>query len=137
LPLWIVSKKGYTGFIAPPGTLSIRRTLSMKTLVMTGVLFTTFIGLGLRAQAPAQDAPSGAPKEHSMAGCLQKGTEAGTFKLTNVDKVGTVDIAESTAPLDPHVGHKIEIAGTAVTGKDPKAHTMKVTGVKMLGTTCP
>jgi len=72
-----------------------------------------------------------------MTGCLQRGTDAGTFKLTNVDKVSTVDIAESTATLDPHVGHKIEITGTAVTGKDPKVHTMKVTGVKMLGTTCP
>ena len=106
----------------------------MKTFVITGVLFTALLGLGLHGQTPA---PSSAPKEHSMTGCLQKGTEAGTFKLTNVDKVSTVDIAESTATLDPHMGHKIEITGTAVTGKDPKAHTMKVTGVKMLGPTCP
>ena len=109
----------------------------MKTFVLTGVLFTALLGVGLRAQAPAQDAQSSAPKEHSMTGCLQKGTDVGTFRLTNVDKVSTVDIAESTATLDPHMGHKIEITGTAVTGKDPKAHTMKVTGVKMLGTTCP
>jgi hypothetical protein len=73
-----------------------------------------------------------------MTGCLQKGTEASTFKLTDLEKgPKTVDIAESTAKLDPHVGHKVEITGTATTGKDPKVHTMKVTSVKMVSPTCP
>ena len=78
------------------------------------------------------------PKEHSMTGCLQKGTEANTFKLTDLEKgPKTVEIPETTAKLDPHVGHKVEVTGTATTGKDPKAHTMKITGVKMLSATCP
>ena len=109
----------------------------MKAFVRTAVVFACLGALGVRAQAP-QDAPSNAPKEHSMTGCLQKGAEAGTFKLTNVEKgPSTVEIAEATAKLDPHVTHKVEITGTAITGKDPQAHTMKVTNVKMLGPSCP
>jgi hypothetical protein len=90
------------------------------------------ISYGSRTQA--QDAP----KEHSMTGCLQKGADPTTFKLTDLEKgPKEVVIAETTAKLDPHVGHKVEITGTAMTGKDPQAHTMKVTAVKMLSATCP
>src|SRR5690242_18326992 len=98
-------------------------------------------GVKLLAQTPqgatATD-NAGAPKEHSMTGCLQKSTDPNTFKLTDLEKgPKTVDIPETTAKLDPHVGHKVEITGTATAGKDPKAHTMKVTSVKMLSATCP
>jgi hypothetical protein len=73
-----------------------------------------------------------------MTGCLQKGTEAGTYKLTDLERgPNEVIIAETTANLEPHVTHKVEITGVAVTGKDPDAHTMKVTAVTMLGRTCP
>jgi hypothetical protein len=110
----------------------------MKTVfVRITLMLVCLVGVGLGARAP-QDAPSSTPTEHSMTGCLQKGTEAGTFKLTNVEKgPATVEIAEAAAKLDPHVTHKVEITGTKITGTDPKAHTMKVTAVKMLGTTCP
>ncbi len=47
-----------------------------------------------------------------------------------------VAIAETTADLAPHLGHKVEITGVAVPGKD-KTHTMKVTAVKMISATCP
>jgi hypothetical protein len=68
---------------------------------------------------------------------LAKGAEAGTFKLTNLDKAPKeVVIAETTAKLDPHLGHKVEITGMAVSGKN-NAPALKVTAVKMLGTTCP
>jgi len=40
-------------------------------------------------------------------------------------------IAETTANLTPHLGHKVEITGVAVPGKD-KTHTMKVTAVKTI-----
>ena len=73
-----------------------------------------------------------------MTGCLQKGAEAGTFRLTNVEKgPSSVDITDSTANLAPHLGHKVEITGTQVTGKDAQTHVMKVTGVKMLAPSCP
>jgi hypothetical protein len=88
---------------------------------------------GLAVQASAQDAP----KEHSMTGCLAKGDEAGTFKLTDLEKgPKEVVIAESSANLAPHLGHKVEITGVAVPGKD-KTHTMKVSAVKMISAKCP
>ena len=116
----------------------------MKNRIAIMSMATVFlIGASLMAQdssmstAPAAD-KAASPKEHSMTGCLQKGTEANTFQLTGLEKgPKTVEIPETTAKLDPHVGHKVEITGTATTGKDPKAHTMKITGVKMLSSTCP
>jgi len=83
--------------------------------------------------SPAQ----GTSPEHSMTGCLAKGDAAGTFKLTDLEKgPKVVVIAESTTNLTPHLGHKVEITGVAVPGKD-NAHTMKVTAVKMISATCP
>jgi hypothetical protein len=103
----------------------------MKKFVLAGMILAGAIGFGVRAQA--QDAP----KEHSMTGCLAKGSDAGTFMLTNVEKgPKEVVIAETTAKLDPHVGHKVEITGSAMKGAEG-AHTMKVSAVKMLGATCP
>ncbi len=101
------------------------------SIVMTAVVFMCALGFGLRAQAQ-QDAP----KEHSMTGCLAKGADANTFKLTDLERgPSTVDIAESTANLTPHVGHKVEITGTAVPGKE--THTMKVTAMKHISGSCP
>lgn len=102
------------------------------SMVVTTFAFACVLGFGVRAQA--QDA---APKEHSMTGCLAKGADAGTYKLTDLEKgPKEVVIAETTAKLEPHVGHKVEITGVAVPGKD-KAHTMKVTAVKMISSSCP
>jgi hypothetical protein len=109
----------------------------MKYLISAFLIaFTCMQALRLQSQSP-QDTPSGTPKEHSMVGCLQKGGDAGSFRLTNVEKgPATVEIAESVAKLEPHVGHKMEITGTGIKGKDPQAHTMKVTSVKMLAAGC-
>ena len=104
----------------------------MKFSMMMMVALASALSFGSLSQA--QDAP----KEHNMTGCVQKDTAPDTFKLTDLEKgPKEVIIAETSAALDPHVGHKVEITGTAVIGKDPKAHTMKVTAVKMLGATCP
>ena len=88
-----------------------------------------------------------APKEHSMTGCLQKGSEANSYMVTDVEGSGpkTVGIVSSTANLAPHVGHKIQVTGTAVPAAEaeadksvPKApHYMKLTAIKMISTTCP
>jgi hypothetical protein len=103
----------------------------MKVLVIVLTIAASLVGFGLRAQA------QGAPGEHSMTGCLAKGDDPGTFKLTDLEKgPKEVVISETTANLAPHVGHKVEITGVAVPGKD-KAHTMKVTAVKHISGTCP
>ena len=88
-----------------------------------------------------------APKEHSMTGCLQKGAEPNTYMVTDVEGKGpkTIGVVSSTANLAPHVGHKIEVTGTAVPAKDaeteknvPKAeHYMKLNAIKMISTSCP
>jgi hypothetical protein len=88
---------------------------------------------------------------HSMIGCLQKG-EGSTFVLTNVEGAGpkTVEIVASTlgTNLTAHVGHKVEITGTALDAKqaaraegtkkkdERSEHYMRVDSVRMLGTTC-
>ena len=82
-----------------------------------------------------------------MTGCLQKGTEANTYMVSDVEGAGpkTIGIVSSTANLAPHVGHKIEVTGTAVPAKEaeadknvPKApHYMKLTAIKMISLACP
>ena len=88
--------------------------------------------------AQEQKQKSKAPKEHSMTGCLEQGSQPNTFKLTHVEggKVAMVDIPETTANLTPHIGHKVEVTGTAIQGQQG-VHTMKITAVKMISATCP
>jgi hypothetical protein len=99
----------------------------MKSFIVQLTFAACAFGFGVCAQA----------QEHAMTGCLAKGDDAGTFKLTDLEKgPKEVVIAESTANLAPHLGHKVEITGVAVPGKD-KTHTMKVTAVKMISAKCP
>jgi hypothetical protein len=99
--------------------------------------------LGIAQSAKAQDAP----KTHSMTGCLKAGPTAGTYMLTDLASgPKMVGIVSSVPDLSAHVGHKIEITGTAVPeaeamkeNKDvPKApHYMNVTAMKHISPTCP
>lgn len=113
----------------------------MKKLFITSGLAVACI-LAFAQGAKTQDAP----KEHSMTGCLRAGTAPNTYMLSDLEKgPKSVGIVSSSANLAPHVGHKIEITGTAVPAKDaeadanvPKApHYMKVTSIKMVSPTCP
>jgi len=112
-----------------------------KSIVMTLVV------AGMLAFTVAAQAQQAAPREHSMTGCLAKGTAPNTYLLNNVEGNGpkSLGVVSSTANLAPHVGHKIEVTGTAVppaeAEKDatiPKApHYMKLTAIKMMSATCP
>ena len=115
----------------------------MKRSIGTALVIACALAFALAAQAR-----QAAPKEHSMTGCLKKGTEANSYMVTDVEGTGpkSIGIVSSTANLVPHVGHKIEVTGTAVPVKDaeemkpapPKApHYMKLTAIKMLSATCP
>ena len=74
-----------------------------------------------------------------MTGCLQKGSQPDTYEPK------TIGVVSSTANLAPHVGHKIEVPGVAVPASQaeaekgvPKAeHYMRLSGIKMISTTCP
>ena len=104
----------------------------MKALLAMAVL-ACWMGLGPLAQAQAQGGGGG---EHTMTGCLKAGAAAGKFQLTNLERgPATVEIAETTANLTPHVGHKIDITGTRIA--DAPGHTMKVTAMKMVAPACP
>ncbi len=112
----------------------------MKASLIAVLAAFCFIAIALGTQA--QDAP----KVHSMTGCLRAGDAPNSYKLTDLEKgPPSVGIVSSDANLAPHVGHKIEITGTAVAPKDaemdkmvPKApHYMKVSSIKMLSPTCP
>lgn len=113
----------------------------MKKLIFAVLVVACAFGLSVGTIAQDQ-----APKEHSMTGCLRAGTAAGSYMLSDLEKgPKQVGIVSSTPNLAPHVGHKIEITGTAVPPAEaegmkdvPKSpHYMKVTAIKMLSPTCP
>ena len=110
----------------------------MKQPVVTALVLGCALAFALAAQAQ-----QAAPREHSMTGCLKKGTEADSYLVTDVEGNGpkSIGIVSSTANLALHVGHKIEVTGTAVPVKEaeemkpapPRApHYMKLTAIKML-----
>ena len=114
----------------------------MKSSIIAG----SIVSFGLIFVSGAQGQT--APKEHSMTGCLKPGTVANSYMLTEVEGNGpkSVGIVSSVANLAPHLGHKIQVTGTAVPAKEaetenkdvPKApHYMKLTDVKMVSSTCP
>jgi hypothetical protein len=97
--------------------------------------------------AATQDKPA-TQKEHTMTGCLQRAAAADMYVVNNTAEKGpkTIGILSSKDNLAPHVGHKVDITGTAVPNKEaesmkpapPKAdHYMNITAVKMVSATCP
>lgn len=101
----------------------------MKTSIVT-TAFACMFGLGVASA----DTPTGP----SVTGCLEEGGAAGMFRLTDIENgPQTIEIAEATVNLAPHVGHKVELTGMTIAGKDPAIHTMKVTAVKHMAASCP
>jgi hypothetical protein len=123
----------------------------MKRFTISGLMTACVFALSVTALAqeykpPAQDKP--AAKEHTMTGCLQKGTVPDTFIVTSTAEKGPKVIGIITAKpnLAPHVGHKIDITGTAVDVKTAESskpapskadHYMNITAIKMVSATCP
>ena len=86
------------------------------------------------------------PKTHTHDGMLAGWNGPRQLYLSDLEKgPKTVGIVSSDANLAPHVGHKIDITGTAVPPADAEAmkgvqkapHYMKVTAIKMISPTCP
>jgi hypothetical protein len=127
------------------GGIDSNRGGAMTKPIACAVVAVFAIGMSVKtlAQDKPQDKP---PQEHTMTGCLQKGADANTFTVQNTAEKGpkVIGIVSSTPSLAPHVGHKIDITGTAVPpaeaekAKAPKAdHYMKITAMKMVSATCP
>ena len=117
----------------------------MKRFTISGLM--TACVFALSVTALAQDKPAH-PKEHTMTGCLQKGTAPDTFVVANTAEKGpkVIGIVSATPNLAPHVGHKIDITGTAVDTKTAESskpapskadHYMNITAIKMVSATCP
>ncbi|MGH9176014.1 MAG: hypothetical protein ACRD1H_16730 [Vicinamibacterales bacterium] len=125
---------------------AMRRSI-VGTLVI-GCAFAFTLGTEARQEKPETQAKPAAQKEHTMTGCLQKGTEANSYVVMNTAEKGpkTISIIESKDTLAPHVGHKIDITGTAVPPAEAESmkmkpskgdHYMKLTAIKMVSATCP
>lgn len=122
----------------------MRRPVVLMSFVACALAF----GLAAHAQDTTKKPAASGAKEHTMTGCLQKGSEAGSFVVENTAGKGpkTIVVLESKDKLDPHVGHKIDITGTDVPAKEVESmkmkhakgdHYMKVTAMKMVSPTCP
>jgi hypothetical protein len=126
------------------------------------ILGTLALSCGLALAAVAADKATHAhhaAMAKSLTGCLEKGDEANTFKLTHVAGGGDWELVGAPASLKmtDHVGHKVEVSGTTVSaaaaeklehspaGKKEKQEMksekgemhLKVTALKHVSPTCP
>jgi len=139
----------------------------MNRFLSVGVAGVCALLLGTFTHAAPQKAESKVGGEITMTGCLQKGEDANTFKLTNIAEGAGVatKTAEAVKPdweligapaslkLSEHVGHKVTVTGTKVgaeeaakmegekgtTAKAGEAmgRHLKVTSIKHVAATCP
>src|SRR4029077_1984424 len=88
---------------------------SMKKLTLVGAL--AIVAL-IAAGAGAADTKTAVHKAatKSLTGCLEKGDEANTFKLTHVEGGGDWELVGAPAALkmSEHVGHKVEVSGMSI-----------------------
>ena len=136
----------------------------MKRILIGALVISAAMAMAAGAATQATHHASAAK---SLTGCLEKGDEANTFKLTHVTGGGDWELVGAPAALkmSEHVGHKVEVSGTSVSAaaaekaehaagakKETKAeekaekkeekgekgeHHLKVAAVKMISSTCP
>jgi hypothetical protein len=135
-----------------------------RTLILRATVIWAVGSVGLAA-APR---PQATKAHHTMTltGCLEKGDEANTFKLTHVaDEAGAATkTAEAMKPdweligapaslkISEHVGHKVTVTGTKAGGgeaarmegktgaakaKESAERHLKVSDIKHVSPTCP
>lgn len=123
------------------------KMMGMTTVVVCAVVVSVIA---------ASTAQAGDKKGSSVVratGCLQKGSEANSYVLSNASGGGTYELLPAAGVnLAPHVGHKIEVTGSTVKpNKAAKAEGEKgaskkeergerhleVRAVKMIAAACP
>ncbi len=136
----------------------------MRKWTIVGMLgMAAVLAVGAGAAEKAAHAGHKASSMKSLTGCLEKGDEANTFKLTHVTGEGDWELVGAPASLkmSDHVGHKIEVSGMAVSAaaaekaehmggekkeakgekKEMKSekgeHHLKVSAMKHISPTCP
>jgi hypothetical protein len=67
----------------------------------------------------------------SVTGCLSKGTQAGTYTLTDKDGKAYA-VTSKSVKLDGHVGHTVTLTGT----ENKSAMSMSATKLAMVSASC-
>lgn len=139
-------------------TLSLVGALVVSSAMTMGGVVASQSGAA-QAEKPKEGSQAAAKKPHTMTGCLEKGSDEETFRLTNIDGTGpkTAELhADAKLKLSAHVGHQVAITGTDVDPKTMKkgttgtagastapaskdaagAHHMRVQSMKHLAGTC-
>jgi hypothetical protein len=139
----------------------------MQRVLFVGSAMMCALGLTVFVEAGPQKATDKATGVTTLTGCLEKGGDANTFKLTHVaDAAGAATktaeamkpdweliAAPATLKLADHVGHKVTVTGTRAsageaaraegeTGTTGKAKEsmerhLKVSDIKHVAATCP
>src|ERR1700674_4866085 len=93
-------KNNCATMLSKSSPLKLSQEVCMKRFIMAALVLSCAFAFTLGAQAQ-----QAAPKEHSMTGCLKKGTEAGTYMVTDVEGSGpkSIGIVSSAVNLAPHV----------------------------------
>jgi hypothetical protein len=93
----------------------------MKRILIGALVISCAMAMAAGAATKAAVHHAGAAK--SLTGCLEKGDEANTFKLTHVTGGGDWELVGAPASLkmSEHVGHKVEVSGTSVSAAAAEA----------------
>jgi hypothetical protein len=97
----------------------------LAAAVMSAGVMASQSGAG-QTDKPKESSQKPAGKAHTMTGCLEKGTDENTFRLTNIEGGGpkTAQLhADAKLKLSGHVGHKVAITGTDIDPKTAKKGT--------------
>jgi hypothetical protein len=125
----------------------------MKRIIMLAVAGLAIVAVSSASAKTAHTHKAGGAAK-SLTGCLEKGDDANTFKLTHVGtgadaKDWELLGAPASLKMSDHVGHKVTVSGSTVStagaakmeGTKPKEeageHHLKVTSLKHVAPTCP
>jgi hypothetical protein len=109
-------------------TVFLAGMLVVVSAITTGGVIASQAGGGQTDKPKEPGSQKAAAKPHTMTGCLEKGADENTFRLTNAEGTGpkTAELhADAKLKLSAHVGHKVAITGTDV---DPKTVKKGTTG---------
>lgn len=104
-------------------TVFLATVFAVVSAIATGGVVVAQSGAGQTDKPKEGASQKAAAKPHTMTGCLEKGADENSFRLTSIEGSGpkTAELhADAKLKLSAHVGHKVAITGTAI---DPK--TMK------------
>ncbi len=130
------------------------RSLFLNSMLAVGMA--TVLVIAGPAEARGAKGQKRADAAMSMTGCLEKGDQANTYKLTGVGRRhSTVEIVETASGVDlaSHVGHKVTVSGKSVNAREAlraegttgtkgerseaRERRVRADSVKMVSAKCP